>query len=109
MENLDLYITSMPSSRPADYCLGYFDGAVFIDFNDIDNKVYLARVSFDGYGCCDLVGKTIPLTEEDSAIFRENMLGNVFRRRIMIKLIKKAILLNKAFIWEKALRKYKLI
>ena len=42
----------MPSSRPGRYCLGLQNDSVFADF-DLDNerRVFLIRISFDGFGC----------------------------------------------------------
>lgn len=48
----------MPSSRSSRYCLSIQNDSVFADF-DVDNEgcVFLIRISFDGYGCCDTTGK----------------------------------------------------
>ena len=47
--------TTMPKTREADYHLGCLDGAVFLDFNQDENRrIYLRRISFDGWGCYSL-------------------------------------------------------
>ncbi len=42
-------------TRACNYCFSLQGGNVFADFN-IDNNqcLYLVRISFDGYGCCDV-------------------------------------------------------
>jgi hypothetical protein len=60
----------MPDTRRADYHLSYADGSVFIDFNHEDTIVRLIRISFDGYGCCNLEqASTIPMSSTDSKEF----------------------------------------
>ena len=40
-------------TRPCSFCLCLQGGSVFADFNiDSNGRVYLVRISFDGYGCC---------------------------------------------------------
>ncbi len=64
----------MPPTRPADYYLGYLEGCVFLDFNHVDHdRVCLIRISFDGYGCCELPPDAIPLSEEDSKAFKDEV------------------------------------
>ena len=43
----------MLPTRPCRYCLGLQGDSVFADF-DVDNegRVFLVRISFDGFGCC---------------------------------------------------------
>ena len=67
MINRFFYITSMPSSRKADIYLGYGDGEVFIDLNfNHKRQLYLKRISFDGYGCCDVNGNQNALTTKST-------------------------------------------
>jgi len=42
----------MPT-RPCLFCLSLQDGSVFADFDaDREERAFLVRISFDGYGCC---------------------------------------------------------
>ena len=42
-------------NRPCSYCLSLQGGSVFADFNiDKNECLYLVRISFDGYGCCQI-------------------------------------------------------
>ena len=41
-------------SRGCRFCLSLQDDSVFADFDvDLDGRVFVVRISFDGYGCCD--------------------------------------------------------
>jgi hypothetical protein len=45
----------MVPTRPCRYCLSLQGDSVFADFEvDDDGRVYLLRISFDGYGCCKI-------------------------------------------------------
>lgn len=100
------YITSMPETRPADYHLGYLEGSVFIDFNHVDDRIYLQRISFDGYGCCDLGTKAAPLDQKDSSAFKEAIKDIVNHLNILDTLVRKSLKLNHAHIWTRALQEY---
>ena len=109
MTDPNLFITSMPASRPADYYLGYMDGSVFIDFNNCEeDKICLARISFDGYGCCDLGNQTVPLNKQDSRIFKEIVQDQIKDQDMLAAIVKRAISLNKEWIWLDALEEYQL-
>jgi hypothetical protein len=106
----NFFVTSMPDSRPADYYLGCLDGCVFIDFNNKeDDKVYLTRISFDGYGCCNLKGDVVPLCSKDSADFKKIVESEIQHQNAITTIIKIAIGLNKKQIWTDALEEYNLI
>lgn len=100
----------MPSIRPADYYLGCLDGCVFIDFNLTNNNcIYLRRISFDGYGCCDLDDFSTPMSKEDSQLFIDTYKRKDLDQVVMTLLIKKTIKNNKEHIWQDALKEYSLI
>ena len=107
MEEASFFITSMPSSRPADYYLGYLDGCVFIDFVNCDKeRVSLTRISFDGYGCCDLGDKSTPLSIEDSFTFKNIINNDLKDQALLLGIIKKALELNKTYVWQDAINEY---
>ncbi|MBD3329337.1 hypothetical protein GF357_02475 [Candidatus Dojkabacteria bacterium] len=110
METKQFRIASMPSSRPADYYLGYYDDSVFIDFNNhLGNLIVLKRISFDGYGCCRLPEKVIPMDESDSKKFKEIFKNHLEDQKLLRELILKNIQLNKDSIWNDALLEYGLL
>lgn len=99
----------MGPSRPSRYCLGLQDDSVFADFDlDDDGGVFLLRVSFDGYGCCDTptartmnpdVSKTfVRLMEADDVSSGElaSLLSQYFRE-------------NSDVIWKDALEEHGLL
>lgn len=103
------FITSMPESRPADYYLGYQDGCVFLDFNNHDNdRICLKRISFDGYGCCELSDQATPLDTDDSEIFKTLFKENLKDQNLLFSIVKKSITLNRQEIWADALEEYNL-
>ena len=100
----------MPSSRSADYYLGYMDGCIFLDFDNFgDDRIRLKRISFDGYGCCGLGEHSTPLTAEDSKVFKDIFTKKEIKdQNMLLTIVKKAIALNKDLIWEDALVEYHL-
>lgn len=109
MSDQYLFIANMPSSRPADYCLGYMEGCVYIDFSDDGNNICLKRISFDGYGCCELGETAIPLAEDESAAFKESIRDGISNHDRLLISVKNAISLNSELIWTEALEEYHLI
>lgn len=61
--NIDLY--EPMASRPCRFCLSLQGCSVFADFDVDDGLLYLARISFDGFGCCrpETIGR---MSAEDS-------------------------------------------
>jgi hypothetical protein len=99
-------ITTMPPTRPADYYLCYLDGCVFMDFNkNQTNQIQLVRISFDGYGCCN-VQNAIPMDPNDAKAFTAMMKAQTLDQSLLLTIIKKTIAANKDLIWEDALAKY---
>ena len=100
----------MPDSRPADYYIGYLDGCVFMDFSTSDDKTLrLERISFDGYGCCNIGDKAISLNIQDANTFRSIVQDTIKDQVLLEIIIKRAISLNVEHIWTDALQHYKLI
>lgn len=59
-------------TRPCDFCLCLQGGSVFADFNiDSDGRVYLVRISFDGYGCCNTDDNATKLSLPESQALLE--------------------------------------
>ena len=106
----DFFKTVMPNSRKADFYLGCLDGCVFIDFNITSDKlISLRRISFDGYGCCNLPGNPNLLNLEKSKRFIEELTKVELDQENLTLLVREIIKINKEFIWTDALDEYKLI
>lgn len=108
MNDYDFFKTTMPQTRKADYYLGCLDSSVFIDFNlNKDNQIYLRRISFDGYGCCEIENSK-PLDYRDSIKFVEEMNKESIDQKIIEQLVKRLIEINSDQIWNDALEEYEL-
>ena len=111
-DDYGFFITFMggDGSRLADYYLGYFGGSVFIDFDNCEDQlIRIIRISFDGYGCCDLGNKAIPMNKDDSQSFREIIESGLSNPSLLYSIIKKTIFINKELIWEDVLMEYELL
>ena len=109
-KNYDFHKTTMPASRKADYYLCCLDSSVFIDFNSSpDNEISLIRISFDGFGCCNIDGKAKKLNLMDSKQFIEELNKEALNQIAITDVVNKAIKINNEFIWTDALEKYGLI
>lgn len=56
-------------TRPCRHCLALQDDSVFADFDaDSDGQLYLVRISFDGFGCCEpgWQGRPVTMSPDDS-------------------------------------------
>lgn len=110
IQEFDFFRTPMPETRKADYHLGCLDGSIFLDFDKSgENLVSLVRISFDGYGCCNLNEKAKFLDKQDSDLFIAEMNNENLNQVIITYLVLKAIQNNKDIIWNDALLEYKLI
>lgn len=98
------------TERKADYSISYMNDSVFIDFINLPNElVCLVRISFDGYGCCNLNSKAIPLNKIDSKDFKLLFYEDELNQAKLFEIIKKAIVSNKDNLWIDALLEYNLI
>jgi hypothetical protein len=99
-------------TRPCKYSLCLQDGSVFADFDiDKNNCLYLVRISFDGYGCCNLgssanIGK---IDKQGSQLIIEAIKSGHLETPEVIRILKKYFLESKASLWEDALIKHELI
>lgn len=106
--NFNFFKTTMPKTRKADFYLGCCDSSVFIDFNKSGNNlIYLCRISFDGYGCCNLKHVNY-LSPALSSHFLAEISKPEIDQEAMTTLVKEIIALNKKEIWGDALKSYQL-
>ena len=98
-----------PSSRKADFHLGYLDGSVFFDFEFSDEMtIFLRRISFDGYGCCNIPNKKYSLDIEASKQFLYEIKKDVLDQEKIKKFVLNLVKENKVYIWIDALNEYNL-
>jgi len=109
-EELNFFRTTMPDSRKADFYLGCLDGSVFLDFNyTADKRISLCRISFDGYGCCDLGNEANSLDDTSSKAFMDEMRKDNLDQENITKIVFELTHLNRDKIWMDALEEYGLI
>jgi len=109
-QDFDFFKTQMPDSRKADFYLGCLEGSVFMDFNQsLENLIFLCRISFDGYGCCELSGTTKFLNAELSKQFLHEIAKDEINQQKMTNIVKEIIKINSEHIWTDALKEYNLI
>ncbi len=102
--------TTMPDSRKADFYLGCLDSSVFIDFNLTSEKlISLCRISFDGYGCCNLDNNSKSLSDKSSKDFIDEIDKDNLDQEKITRLVLELIQINKDNIWTDALEEYNLI
>ena len=94
-------------SRKADFQLGGFDDSVFIDMNvGNDDCIYLKRISFDGYGCCDVGEPRHYLNRTDSIEFISHLEKQDLDQNKALRYLYKLIKLNQDHIWPDAYAEY---
>jgi hypothetical protein len=109
-QDFGFFKTTMPDSRKADYYLGCLDGCVFLDFNCTKDKhIILCRISFDGYGCCNLDNDAKCLDDKSSNTFLDEFSKDNLDQENITKIVLELIRLNKDNIWTDALKEYNLI
>jgi len=109
-QDFDFFKIKMPYSRKADFQLGCCCGSVYIDFNQSsDGLISLSRISFDGYGCCDITGSTNFLNSEVSKKFIEEITKGELDQEKLTPLVKEIIKINQEYIWTDALEEYNLL
>ena len=109
-KEFDFFKTTMPDSRKADFYLGCLNGSVFIDFNlTTENLIRLCRISFDGYGCCNLDSNAECINNKLSKEFIQEFSKDNFDQKKVTEIVLELIRLNKENIWTDALEEYNLI
>lgn len=109
-QDFNFFKTTLPKTRKADYCLGCLDSSVFIDLDRAkDNYISLVRISFDGYGCCELDNSAENLNLIDSAEFIEEIQKDKLNQEVIAKLVREIIRINKNQICTDAIIEYKMI
>ena len=99
----------MPKTRPADYYLEFNNFSVCIDFKeDMNGLIYLVRISFDGYGCCEVNNPNTTLDTYESSRFVDQLKSNNLDQETIKNLVDKLISTNGSTIRKDALKAYDL-
>jgi hypothetical protein len=97
-------------TRPCSFCLCLQGGSVFADFKiDSDGKVYLVRISFDGYGCCATDGGVTRLPLDESKTLVKLIDDADINRNEIREILYCYFDQNKKVIWRDALEEYELL
>jgi hypothetical protein len=76
MSLMDIELWDAMPSRPCRVCLSLQGGSVFADFDvDRDGRLYLVRISFDGYDCCRAPADVGRMRHEDSSLLLDMAAG----------------------------------
>ena len=69
----------------------------------------MRRISFDGYGCCNLTDKSNTFDLKKSKHFVEELTKDELNQNNLTPLVGEIININKEYIWTDALEEYNLI
>ena len=108
--SIEIRKAGISSTRPCRYSLGLQDDRVFADF-DVDNndRVFLARISFDGYGCCPTTGKVSGMAGEFSKSFIRLIETNEVSSGELATILSQYFRENSNVIWKDALEDHDLL
>lgn len=104
---LEIRKTKPMPSRPCRWCLALQNDSVFADF-DVDSEgcVFLARISFDGYGCCETGRRIRSMDREMSGSFLQLLEADEVRAKEMAELLYRYFQENNHVIWRDALEEH---
>lgn len=99
-----------PSTRACRFSLCLQGGCVFADFNlDQDGRVYLERISYDGYGCCSIDGEVERMPLDDSRSLMKLVNADDVDRDEAREILYRYFHLIKDEIWSDALEEHGLL
>jgi len=98
----------MPT-RPCSFCLCFQGGRVFADFDTDDAGIIsLRRISFDGYGCCE-VEFTTRMSSGDSRLLLDAIARGELESVQVEEVLRRYFRENKDMIWSDALAEHDLL
>lgn len=98
----------MPT-RPCSFCLCLQEGSVFADFDTDDSSIIsLRRISFDGYGCCE-VETTTSMSSGDSRLLLDAIARGELESVQVELVLRKFFRECKDVIWNDALAEHDLL
>ena len=102
-------VDDMPASRPSRYCLALQDDSVFADFDtDERGRVYLLRISFDGFGCCDTSAAS-HMSADTSARFVRLLENGGIKTQELASILENYFRENEGVVWKDALKEHGLL
>lgn len=97
-------------TRPCRFSLCLQQGSVFADFDvDPDGSVFLARISFDGYGCCHAADDIARMSLDDSLRLTAFVEGDEVNRSEMRQILRRYFQHVSGVIWRDALQEHGLL
>jgi hypothetical protein len=98
----------MPT-RPCSFCLCLQGGSVFADFDTDDaDTISLRRISFDGYGCCE-VESTTRMSSADSRSLLDAVARGELESVQVEEVLRRYFRASKDVIWSDALVEHDLL
>ena len=98
----------MPT-RPCSFCLSLQGGSVFADFDTDDaDTISLRRISFDGYGCCE-VESTMRMSSGDSRLLLDAIARGELESVQVEEVLRRYFRESKDMIWSDALAEHDLL
>jgi hypothetical protein len=100
---------TMPA-RSCSFCLCLQGGSVFADFDTDDcDIVSLRRISFDGYGCCELGQFTTRMSSDDSRMLLDAIARGESGSAQVEDVLRRCFRENQDVIWNDALANHDLL
>jgi hypothetical protein len=97
-------------TRPCDYGLAFQDDSVFADFRLSEKGfLYLVRISYDGYGCCEPIVEISKMDEEKSRCLISAIERSDFQSAEIQEIVSGYFREHKHELWEDALIEHNLI
>lgn len=97
-------------NRPCSFCLCLQSGSVFADFDEDDaGLISLRRISFDGFGCCDVGDSSPRMSSDDSRLLLAAIAGCELGSVRVEDALRKYFRENKDVIWSDALAEHDLL
>ena len=106
---IQIEIFPVMPTRPCSYCLSLQRGAVFADFDVENGQAQLVRISFDGYGCCNLEGFPRKMNAVDSDRFIQMIEARSVDQVEMSEILTRYFKENTDVIWKDALAESELL
>ena len=109
---MGIEVTQYPvmQTRPCSFCLSLQGGSVFADFEtDPSGIISLRRISFDGFGCCEVRKEATRMSSEESRLLLDAIARSELDSVKVEEALRKYFRENKDLIWTDALAEHDLL